>query len=81
MWGALSDERTGLSVATVPADSDKCVSVCTINILHVFKCIYSIYKASVSPGPSLSLSLSNEMTGESFTIAAGLRQRNHFRVR
>jgi hypothetical protein len=55
MWGALSDERTGLSFAIVTVVNH--LSVCTIYILHVIKrmyicinvCIYNIYKASVSP--------------------------------
>jgi hypothetical protein len=47
MCGALSDERTGLSF---PRDTVVIglISVCTIYILHVIKCIYNIYKASVS---------------------------------
>jgi hypothetical protein len=37
MWGALSDERTGLSFARVTVRSK---SVCTIYILHVIKRMY-----------------------------------------
>jgi hypothetical protein len=40
MWGALSDERTGLSFARVAVNSNKSVvSVSTICILHVIKCM------------------------------------------
>jgi hypothetical protein len=39
MWGALSDERTGLSFARVTVSSNKSV-VCTIYILHVIKFMY-----------------------------------------
>jgi hypothetical protein len=49
MWGALFDERTGLSFARVTAVISL-LSICTIYILQVIKCIYSIHKASVSPG-------------------------------
>jgi hypothetical protein len=57
MWGALSDERTGLLFARVTAVVNV-LSVCTIYILHIIKhmyiciniCIYNIYKASVSTG-------------------------------
>jgi hypothetical protein len=38
MWGALSNERTGLSFARVIVRSNK--SVCTVYILHVIKCMY-----------------------------------------
>jgi hypothetical protein len=48
MWGALSDERTGLSFARAIAVIS--LSVCIIYILHVIKFIYNIYKTSVSPG-------------------------------
>jgi hypothetical protein len=55
MWGGLSDERTGLSFASATAVISL-LSVCTIYILHVIKCIciYNIYKASVSPGSASS---------------------------
>jgi hypothetical protein len=49
MRGALSDERTDLSFARVTAVISL-LSVCTIYILHVIKCMYSIYRVSVSPG-------------------------------
>jgi hypothetical protein len=38
MWGALSDERTGLSFAWVTVSSNK--SVVSMYILHVIKCMY-----------------------------------------
>jgi hypothetical protein len=58
MWGALSDERTGLSFARVQSAVVSLLSVCKIYILHVIKCvnicihlcIKNIYKAFVSPG-------------------------------
>jgi hypothetical protein len=54
MWGALSDERTGLSFFRVIVSSSKSLSVCTIHILHVIKrmyiCMYNMYNASVSAG-------------------------------
>jgi hypothetical protein len=58
MWGALSDERTGLFFVRVTVSSISPLSGCTIYILHVIKCIYvrikvciyDIYKASISPG-------------------------------
>jgi hypothetical protein len=37
MWGALSDERTGLSFARVTAVVVSLLLVCTIYILHVIK--------------------------------------------
>jgi hypothetical protein len=49
MWGVLSDERMGMSFARVTA-LISLLSVCTIYILHVIKCMYNIYKGSVSPG-------------------------------
>jgi hypothetical protein len=47
MWGALSDERTGLLFARVTVGSTVCCQYVqfTLNV-----CIYNIYKASVSPG-------------------------------
>jgi hypothetical protein len=39
VWGALSDERTGLSFARVTVKSSL-LSECTIYILHVIKCMY-----------------------------------------
>jgi hypothetical protein len=42
MWGALSEERTGLSFASVTAVISL-LSVCTIYILHVIKCLYIQY--------------------------------------
>jgi hypothetical protein len=56
MWGALFDERTGLSFARVTVSNSK--SAVSMYIVHVSKrmyvcinvCIYNIYKASVSPG-------------------------------
>jgi hypothetical protein len=39
VWGALSDERTGLSFTRVTVSSNKSV-VCTIYTLHVIKCLY-----------------------------------------
>jgi hypothetical protein len=48
MWDALSDERADLSFPRVTAVIGV-LSVCTIYILHVIKCIYNIQKASVSP--------------------------------
>jgi hypothetical protein len=41
MWGALSDERTGLSFTMY--------NIFTFYML-LHECIYNIYKASVSPG-------------------------------
>jgi hypothetical protein len=38
IWGALSDERTESQSAVISL-----LSVCTIYILHVIKCIYNIY--------------------------------------
>jgi hypothetical protein len=38
-WGAVSDERAGLSSARVTVSSNKSV-VCTIYILNVIKCMY-----------------------------------------
>jgi hypothetical protein len=38
MWGALSEERTGVSFARITVSS--VLSVCTIYILHVIKCMY-----------------------------------------
>jgi hypothetical protein len=49
MWGALSDERTGLSFARVIS----LLSVCTIYILlllNMYVYIFNIFKASISPG-------------------------------
>jgi hypothetical protein len=40
MWGALSDERTGLSFAKVTASSNVCCQLCTVYIVvapNVFK--------------------------------------------
>jgi hypothetical protein len=49
MWGALSDERAGLSFARLSQQQYVFFSVCTIyKFLNV--CIYNIYKVSVSPG-------------------------------
>jgi hypothetical protein len=48
MWGALSDERTGLSFARVTVSCN--TSVVSMYNLHAIKCIYNIYEASVSPG-------------------------------
>jgi hypothetical protein len=48
MWGALSDERTGLSFARL---SQQYVQFAFYKLLNV--CIYNIYKASVSSGPVL----------------------------
>jgi hypothetical protein len=50
MWDALSDWRMGLSFAKSQSAVISLLSVCTIYILHVIKCIYNICKASVSPG-------------------------------
>jgi hypothetical protein len=50
MWGALSDERTGLSFARVTVSSSKSVVICTIYMLYVIKCTYNIHETSVSPG-------------------------------
>jgi hypothetical protein len=38
MWGALSDEKTGLSFARVTVNSNK--SVVSMYNLHVIKCMY-----------------------------------------
>jgi hypothetical protein len=40
MWVALSDERTGLSFAESLSVVVSVLSVCTIYILHVIKCMY-----------------------------------------
>jgi hypothetical protein len=64
MWGALSDERTGLSFARVTVRSSKSVvsmynlhvikRVYTCTYVYMYVCInvgiYNIYKASESPG-------------------------------
>jgi hypothetical protein len=70
MWGALSDERTGLSFARVTVSSP--LSVCTIYILYDIKYIYNVQKASVSPGSRL-------FTSEPFfiiTLRGSRRKRN-----
>jgi hypothetical protein len=48
MWGALSDERTGLSLARVTVSSNKYSQFTFYMLLDVFT--YNIYKASVSAG-------------------------------
>jgi hypothetical protein len=58
MYGALSDERTGLSFVRVILSSIShiyalciVVSVVTVDIVFSFTCIYvRMYKACVSPG-------------------------------
>jgi hypothetical protein len=45
MWSSLSDELPKWLSAVISL-----LSVCTIYILHVIKCVYNIYKASVGPG-------------------------------
>jgi hypothetical protein len=40
IWGALCDERKGLSFAIVKSVVISLLSVCTICILHVIKCMY-----------------------------------------
>jgi hypothetical protein len=50
-WGALPDERTGLTLARVTASSNvscRYVQFAFYMLLNV--CIYNIHKASVSPG-------------------------------
>jgi hypothetical protein len=42
MWGVVSDERMGLSFARVTAVISL-LSVCTIYILHVIRCVYIQY--------------------------------------
>jgi hypothetical protein len=51
MWGALSDERTGLSFARLSQQYEvfcRHVQFAFYKLLNV--CIYNIYKASVSSG-------------------------------
>jgi hypothetical protein len=51
MWGALSDERTGLSFAWLSQQCEvfcKYVQFAFYKLLNV--CIYNIYKAPVSSG-------------------------------
>jgi hypothetical protein len=50
MWGAFSDEMSGLLFARVTVSSNK--SVVSIYNLHFikYKCIQHMYRASVSPG-------------------------------
>jgi hypothetical protein len=43
MWGALSDEKTGLSFSVSQSEVISLLSVCTIYILHVIKCMYVQY--------------------------------------
>jgi hypothetical protein len=50
MWGALSDEKTGLSFARVAVSSNKSVVSMYIFYMLINVCIYNIYKTSVSPG-------------------------------
>jgi hypothetical protein len=51
MWGALSDERTGLSLSKVTVSSNKSVvSMYNLHLMLFNICIYNIYRASVSPG-------------------------------
>jgi hypothetical protein len=57
MWGALSDEKTGLLFARVTVSSTK--SVVSMYSLHFIKSIYNIYKASVSPGSVQQIMLMN----------------------
>jgi hypothetical protein len=40
MWGALSDERTAVFLPESQSAVISLLSVCTIYILHVIKCMY-----------------------------------------
>jgi hypothetical protein len=91
MWGALSDERTGLSFARVrPVILSLSLSlilrptvswpVC-LGIKHPSGDYDQIFITGRQfAGFLMRGALSDERTGLSFTIAAGPRQRSHFRV-
>jgi hypothetical protein len=50
IWGALSDERSGLSFVSQSAALVHCLYVQLFTCCRNANCRYNIYKASVSPG-------------------------------